>query len=78
MRQLGDWESVANLGDEAAQNGYKPADANEWIPFIQGYAHSDQWEKAVQRSQDAKQINEEVTPSVSAGSGKRWRTSPPC
>ena len=64
MRQLGDWESVANLGDEAAQNGYKPADANEWIPFIQGYAHSDQWEKAVQRSQDAKQSNEEVTPRL--------------
>jgi hypothetical protein len=65
MRQLGDWESVANLGDEAAQNGYKPADANEWIPFIQGYAHSDQWEKAIQRSQDAKQLsNGEVTPRL--------------
>jgi hypothetical protein len=37
-RQVGDWESVALLGDEAREQGYIPGDALEWLPFIEAYA----------------------------------------
>ena len=36
-RQVGDWETVVALGDEARSKGYVPGDALEWLPFIEGY-----------------------------------------
>ena len=36
-RQVGDWETVTALGDEARRLGYAPGDALEWLPFIEGY-----------------------------------------
>ena len=37
-RQLGKWDEVAQLGDEARQLGFKPDDPTEWIVFVEGYA----------------------------------------
>ncbi|MFZ5858982.1 MAG: hypothetical protein ACOYZ6_19315 [Chloroflexota bacterium] len=37
-RQMGDWERVATLGDEALRLGFYPADSVEWMPFMQAYA----------------------------------------
>lgn len=36
-RQVGDWQTVAALGDEARAQGFFPGDALEWLPFIEGY-----------------------------------------
>jgi hypothetical protein len=36
-RQLGDWERVVELGNEARAQGFAPGDALEWLPFIEGY-----------------------------------------
>jgi hypothetical protein len=36
-RQVGDWERVATLGDEAREQGFAPGDALEWLPFIEAY-----------------------------------------
>ena len=36
-RQIGDWERVVALGNEARANGFVPGDALEWLPFIEGY-----------------------------------------
>jgi hypothetical protein len=37
--QTGDWQKVAELGNEAAQAGLHPEDSVEWIPFLQAYAY---------------------------------------
>jgi hypothetical protein len=37
-RQMGDWERVAALGDEALRLGFYPSDSVEWMPFMQAYA----------------------------------------
>jgi hypothetical protein len=63
-RQFGDWTEVAQLGDEAEIAGYQPADANEWLPFIQGYARSDQWEKAFNRTRTALTTDEQISPRL--------------
>jgi hypothetical protein len=34
-RQIGDWRTVATLGDQARAQGYVPGDALEWLPFIE-------------------------------------------
>jgi hypothetical protein len=38
--QLGSWEKVAQLGEEAEHLGFEPVDLSEWFPFIKGYAMS--------------------------------------
>ena len=38
-RQVGDWQTVVNLGDQADKLRLTPQDLIEWLPFLQGYAH---------------------------------------
>lgn len=50
-RQTGNWETVAALGDEAQNLGFTMENSQsntpqEWIPFIEGYAHSGRWQDA--------------------------------
>jgi hypothetical protein len=56
-RQRGDWEEVTRLGDQALtidQEFYRK-NAAELLPFIEGYAHAGQWNKAVELSLQAYQ-----------------------
>jgi len=51
-RQLGEWERVAALGDEAQALGYTPQSdganaTHEWLPFIEAYARLNRWEDAL-------------------------------
>jgi len=39
-RQVGDWQTVLNLGGQADKLGLKPHDLIEWMPFLQAYARS--------------------------------------
>ncbi len=52
-RQMGDWQQVAALGDEAFASSDYPNDPLERFPFIEGYAHVGKWDQAVNLSQDA-------------------------
>ena len=45
-RQIGDWETVAALGDEARAQGFIPGDALEWLPFIEGYVITGDYQSA--------------------------------
>jgi hypothetical protein len=51
-RQSGEWETVINLGNQAISEGYKPNNLYEWIPFIEGYLHMRNWDKAQSLSTD--------------------------
>ncbi len=46
FRQRGDWATVARLGQEAEQLGYRARVPAEWLPFIEAYAITGQPEKA--------------------------------
>jgi hypothetical protein len=48
-RQVGDWQAIADLGDEARQKGLGPVDRSEWMPFLEGYA-------SLNRDKDARNI----------------------
>ena len=52
-RQIGDWQAVVLLGQEAEQLGFAPQDALEWLPFIEAYAHQGQWDEAEQLARRA-------------------------
>ncbi|MCJ7530555.1 MAG: hypothetical protein MUO64_05925 [Anaerolineales bacterium] len=58
-RQMGDWEKVISLGEEAERLGVKPANQFEMIPFIEANAYLGNWTKAEKMSVDTykKQLN---------------------
>jgi hypothetical protein len=58
-RQMGDWEEVISLSEEAKRLGFKPANQFEILPFIEAYAFLGNWNKAEELSKDAyrKQLN---------------------
>ncbi len=61
-RQQGDWELVAELGNAAFEQGDYPNDPTERLVFIEGYAHTGQWQKARQQTQDAAAITPLLQP----------------
>lgn len=46
LRQRGDWESLAELGNQVLNLGLKPFDRVEWMPFYEGFLNVGQTERA--------------------------------
>jgi hypothetical protein len=59
-RQVGDWQTVASLGDEAFANSDYPNDPLERFPFIEGYAHAGRWESAISLTHDSHAFSPQV------------------
>lgn len=57
-RQQGEWERVAELGEEAFALGDYPNDPLERFPFIEAYAHLGRWEEALELTRQTNQIAE--------------------
>ena len=57
-RQRQDWKTVLQLKAEADERGYGPDLAGEYLPFIEAYARTNQWEQAYQLSLEARKIGE--------------------
>jgi hypothetical protein len=49
-RQFNDWSELNNIIIEVVNQGLIPRDNREWFPFIEGYAHNDDWDSAVRLS----------------------------
>jgi len=52
-RQMGDWQQIVDLDQAAGKAGYTTRLGVELAPFIEGYAHLGQWQKAYQYTLDA-------------------------
>jgi hypothetical protein len=52
--QQGNWDQIVNLANEVQSKSLSASDNREWIPFIKGYAHTYQWDKARKLSQGIK------------------------
>lgn len=68
-KQTGDWQQVAALGDQAAEMGIAPdsTEANspqEWLPFIEGYARTGEWERAAALTVVNSQIDSNYEPAL--------------
>jgi hypothetical protein len=56
-RQLGNWEEIAKLGDTAFKLEDHPNNPVERFVFIEGYAHTGEWERALKLSRDSYQVS---------------------
>jgi len=68
-RQLQDWQQVAALGDQAREKGFSLANGQsntpqEWLPFIEGYAHTGRWQDAGELSQSALEKEPKMGPRL--------------
>jgi hypothetical protein len=57
-RQLGEWERVAALWNEAETSGLAPYHAYEFSPFVEAFLHLQDWEAARRLTVRANQIND--------------------
>lgn len=63
-RQIGDWQQVAQIGDQARQLDFKPNDVTEWLPLIEGYANVGRYEDARETAGLALQAMPTVRPAL--------------
>jgi hypothetical protein len=65
-RQLGNWNSVAALGDIAFALKDYPNGPLERLPFIEGYAHVGRWADALKQARDTARISPVTHPPLCA------------
>jgi|GEM_PF-72191 len=63
-RQQEDWEQVAELGDIAFALDDSPNHASERVPFIEGYAHVGQWDRAEELTFESLKIDRFMGPML--------------
>ena len=56
-RQEKDWDTAINLYREAQRNGFEPGFGAEYIPFIEAYAQTGNWQKASELTRAAQKTN---------------------
>jgi hypothetical protein len=61
-RQESDWQQVAALGDQAFSLDDYPNDPSERLPFIEGYAHTGEWERAADLSRQSADVSPAMQP----------------
>jgi hypothetical protein len=65
-QQIKNWTQVIAIGEQAFNQGYSPADPVEYLPFIQGYASTSQWDKAQAMSEKVFQEKPRLSPALCA------------
>ena len=56
-RQMGDWEQVAGLADQALAQGFSPNKPQEWLAFIEAFTFTGRWPEALERSLHVWRVN---------------------
>jgi hypothetical protein len=62
--QMGNWQQVAALGNEATKLNFSPNNPQEWLPFIEGYAHLGRWSEVDQLSRHVLRVNSDLSPRM--------------
>ncbi len=63
-RQSGDWDTIVAMGDQARADNFEPADPTEYFIFIEGYAHTGNWERVNKLAENAMKLNRNVNPQL--------------
>ena len=58
-RQFGDWKTVTHLGDEASKLNDYPNNPVERFVFIEGYANTGDWDRAMKLSNEAYKVSKD-------------------
>jgi hypothetical protein len=61
-RQKQDWQTVVSLASQARERGLVPGYGSEYIPFIEAYARTGDWQKAYDSSLVAQKLTADLEP----------------
>ncbi len=61
-KQNKDWSGVVKLWNDAAENEYKPGNGVEYLPFIEGFAMTGDWDKAESLTKRANRVTPKMKP----------------
>ena len=57
-RQSEDWEMILTLWEEAQKNSHQPGNGFEYLPFVEAYARTGDWENAFLLTKTANKVTE--------------------
>lgn len=63
-RQYQEWDEIIRLWDEAQEVGERPDNGFEYIPFIEGFGHKEDWERVKEMTKFANRITAGLEPSL--------------
>lgn len=63
-RQYERWDEIVKLYEQAKANGEQAGNGYEYIPFIEGYAHLEDWETVKSLTKTANRITKGLEPSL--------------
>lgn len=63
-RQYGQWDEIVRLWEEAEANGERPDNGFEYIPFIEGFGNTGDWETVKEMTKFANKITAGLEPSL--------------
>ncbi len=75
--EQGDWDGVVSLAETAFNLGDYPNDPMERLPFVEGYAHTGQWPRALELSREASAITPLMQPILCRLWQRIERETPP-
>jgi hypothetical protein len=73
-RQVGDWQTVTHLGDEALKLNDHPNNPVERFVFIEGYAHVGDWDRALKLSKESYKVSKDFVGPLLCRLWKRIET----
>ncbi len=75
-RQYGQWDEVVRLWQEARSAGEQADNGFEYIPFIEGYGHLEDWEQVKLLTKSAKKITAGLEPSLCTALDRLTESAP--
>jgi hypothetical protein len=63
-RQLGNWDEVIKLYQQALSAGFAPAQGGEYLPLVEAYAQTGKWEDAYQTSKQVAALTGDLQPNL--------------
>ncbi|MBN8657690.1 MAG: hypothetical protein J0M11_18310 [Anaerolineae bacterium] len=75
-RQYGQWDEIVRLWDEAQAVGERPDNGFEYIPFIEGWGHTGNWEQVKETTKFAKRISAGLEPSLCSAMDRLAENTP--
>ena len=63
-RQLGRWDDVLKLYQQASSAGFAPAQGGEYLPLLEAYAQTGEWAKTYQASKQVASLAAELKPNL--------------
>ena len=76
-RQYQQWDEITQLWNESQSNGERADNGFEYIPFIEGFGHLEDWEQVNDLTRFAKRITTGLEPSLCSALDRLAATAPP-